>query len=135
MFEDFLLILQGIGAVLIVCGVAYLVIRFGLRPVYRGGAAGNIKVVERIPLDSRGSSSLLLVKVGDKVLLLGMSQGGISLLREFPPYELGDLEQGQLSERALENINFSKIYRRLTGKDQAEAAGDEETIYQEKERG
>ena len=116
MFEQFLVVLQAIGAVLLVCGVAYLFIRYGLRPVYRPGGSGSLKVVDRVPLDTRGSSALLLVKMGDKIMLLGVTQGSISLIKEVPAYELGVEKEEELPEKPWENLNFSKMLKRFTGK-------------------
>lgn len=83
-------LLKMLGALLLVCVLAYLVLRFARRPAARG--AGAVRVVERCPLSAR--HSLWVVEVGGRCLLLGTSDapGG-------PVCKLAELDGTQLPPR------------------------------------
>ncbi len=107
--------IQVLAVVIMVCFLAYFFIRFGLRPMYRAGGSGNIKIIDRIPLDARGTSALLLVQVGEAVLLVGVAQGGINLVKEIPPGELKEAREPGESAEGTGGGTFSgwlkKFYR------------------------
>jgi len=117
-FQSFLMVMQGIAALVVVCLVAYLFIRFGLRPAFRGGGrgSGEVKLLDRMPLDSRGGSALLLVEVGEKVLLLGVTSGSINLIKEIDPREL-DLDEEEIAQESpWERMPFAELLKKMTGK-------------------
>jgi flagellar protein FliO/FliZ len=66
-----------------VCALAWWVLRWAARRGVGRSPAGIISVVDRVALDPR--RSLFVVRVGAKVLLLGGSDGGLSLLSELDP--------------------------------------------------
>ncbi|NMA91950.1 MAG: flagellar biosynthetic protein FliO [Firmicutes bacterium] len=82
--ERYLLILKTIVFLGVVGLLAYLVIKYGLRRFQPGSGREHIKIIQRVPLDLKGGISLLLVRIGEQVLLLGASQGGITVLQELP---------------------------------------------------
>lgn len=118
MFQNFLIFMQALAAVFVVCVAAYLFIRFGLRPAYRGRGrgSGKVKLLDRMPLDSRGNSSLLLVEVGDKVLLLGAASGSITLIKEMTFQELDLDEDEEITETSLEKMPFADLLNKLRRK-------------------
>lgn len=83
--EEYALLIRGILALLLVPALAYLALRYGLKAVYPGLGRGRLRVLEKIPLDAKSGSALLLVQAGDELLLLGMARGGVSLIKELDP--------------------------------------------------
>jgi flagellar biosynthetic protein FliO len=77
---------------LVVCVLAYVVIRFGLTRLQGGAgrAGGRLAVLDRLSVEPR--RSLQVVRVGEKVLLIGVGDGGIGLLCELDPGEWFDAE-------------------------------------------
>ncbi|MDB4929326.1 MAG: hypothetical protein JWM10_1810 [Myxococcaceae bacterium] len=69
-----------------VCALAWWLLRWAARRGVGRSPAGVIEVVDRVALDPR--RSLLVVRVGPKVLLLGGSDGSLSLLSELDPATL-----------------------------------------------
>src|SRR5262249_8375397 len=59
---------------LVVCAIAWVVLRFGLRRLFAGGATGPMRVVARMPLEPR--RTLYIVEAAGKTLLVGVSDGG-----------------------------------------------------------
>lgn len=77
-------LLQTLVALVGVCVLAYVVMRYGLGRAYAAGGAGRrMRVLERLPLDAR--RALLLVEVSERVYLVGTGDGGAPvLLAELP---------------------------------------------------
>ena len=74
-------LLQTLIALGAVCLLAYVVIRYGLKRLYGAGRQGErLRVLEHLPLEPR--RSIYLVEVAGKQLLIGTSEGGVSLLSE-----------------------------------------------------
>jgi flagellar protein FliO/FliZ len=67
---------------LAVIAVAVLVL-YGARRLGIGRALGPMHVIGRLPLDAR--RSVYLVRVANQVLVLGVSEAGITRLGEFEP--------------------------------------------------
>ncbi|MBI3074548.1 MAG: flagellar biosynthetic protein FliO [Deltaproteobacteria bacterium] len=101
-------ILQTILVLLVVVVLAIVIVRFGVKrivagPEWRGGA--NLKVIERLTLEPR--RSIVLVRAGDKYLLLATSEGGVSFVREVPAHEIvTPIESGG---------SLKSIWQRMTG--------------------
>ncbi len=87
---DYWSLIQSMGFLLLILVLAYLVLRYGLKSIYRGVNGHHLKVVEKTILDPKNGSSLLLVQVGDEVHLVGAAQGGVSLLKSYSVSELED---------------------------------------------
>jgi flagellar protein FliO/FliZ len=81
-------LLQALLVLLAISILAWVVLRWvGKRGFGLGFSRGNVKVLERVPLDSR--RSLYLVKVGERVLLIGAGEGGAPrVLAKLDPSEL-----------------------------------------------
>lgn len=74
----------------IVCIFAYVVLRWGVRRfVAPDRQVGPMSVVARLPVEPR--RSILLIKVGDRCMVVGSSEAGMTSLGEIPADEL-DLE-------------------------------------------
>ncbi len=71
-----------------VCALAWWVLRWAARRGVGRGPAGVITVVDRVALDPR--RTLFVVRVGAKALLLGGSDGSLSVLSELDPATLPD---------------------------------------------
>jgi flagellar protein FliO/FliZ len=78
-------LLQTLFALAGVCVLAWVVLRWGAQRGFgTGRLGGNVRVVERIPLDPR--RALYVVKAGERVLLLGVGDGAApTLLTELDP--------------------------------------------------
>lgn len=64
----------------LVCVVAWVVVRFGLRRMWAPRPGGVLDVLARVPLEPR--RSLYVVEVGGKTLLVGTSEMGLNVLSE-----------------------------------------------------
>jgi flagellar biosynthetic protein FliO len=75
----------------LVSALAYALL-FGARKFGVGRASGAIRLVGKLPLDAR--RSIVLVKVGAQVLVVGVGDGGFTKLAEMAASEIpaGDLE-------------------------------------------
>lgn len=70
-----------------VCVVVLLVARYAGRWLgTRGDDGGVVRVRARVPLEPR--RSLYVIEVGGRTLLLGSSEGGVTMLTELAPEEL-----------------------------------------------
>jgi flagellar protein FliO/FliZ len=81
----FELVIRVVFSLAVVFGLIWLVARTSSRRL--GGAARSmVRVVARQPLAR--TASLAVVEVGDRVLVVGVSENGVSLLTEMDPAEL-----------------------------------------------
>lgn len=69
-----------------VCALAWWTLRWAARRGVGRSPAGVVTVLDRVALDPR--RTLFVVRVAGKVLLLGGSDGGMSLLAELDPAAL-----------------------------------------------
>ncbi|WP_181313141.1 flagellar biosynthetic protein FliO [Nocardioides campestrisoli] len=83
------LALRLVFSLAVVLGLLLLLARFGARR-FKGGAGSLVQVVHRQPL-TRGSS-VAVVTVGSRVLVLGTTEQQVTLLTELDPEELLDDE-------------------------------------------
>ena len=98
---------QTLLALLVVCALAYTVLRWGVRRLYGGATGGGrVRVLERVPLDPR--RTLYLVEVGGKVLLLGAGDGAMTTLAEIDPATLP-------AEPEVRRASFLEVLKRRTG--------------------
>ena len=78
------LLLQVSVSLLLVCALAYLLIRFGLTKLQsRRDPDAQMEIVERLSLDAR--RSIIMLRVREKLLVVGVSETGFSLLTELEP--------------------------------------------------
>ncbi|MEM1415752.1 MAG: flagellar biosynthetic protein FliO [Myxococcota bacterium] len=102
-------LLQGLLSLGAVCLLAWVLLRWGAR--YRlgvGGRGRHLEVIERVPLDAR--RALVLVRVGESVLLLGVGEGAAPrLIKELPPGEL------PADSVAAERRSFAEVLAAMRG--------------------
>jgi len=72
-------LLESFVTLLAVCAIAFVVL-YGARKMGMGRASGGIELVGRLPLDAR--RSIVLVRVGAQVFLVGVADGGFTKLGE-----------------------------------------------------
>jgi len=71
----------------IVCILAYVILRWGVRRfVAPDRQVGPMQVVARLPVEPR--RSVLLIRVGDRCMVVGSSEAGMTALGEIPASEL-----------------------------------------------
>lgn len=83
-------LIRMLGALLLVCALAYLLFRGLRRLAGRRSPGGAVRVIERCPLSTR--HSLWVVEVGDRCFLLGGSDGpggSVTRLAELDRASLG----------------------------------------------
>ncbi len=103
-------LLQSLLALMAVCILAWVLLRWASRRGLGTGSGKRVKVIERISLDAR--RSLYLVEIGGKVLLLGAGDGASpTLLAELDPDAIPEPEPGK---------KFADVLARLRG-----TSGDE----------
>lgn len=107
--SDYGLLLQSMGFLILIVLLAYLAVRYGLRSLYRGMNGGYMKVIERVPVDPKSGSSLLLVQVGKEVYLVGTSQGGVALLKTFNWKDLEYAEDGEVGQKESIKNSFHRV--------------------------
>ncbi|RMG46418.1 MAG: hypothetical protein D6718_05650 [Acidobacteria bacterium] len=76
-------ILRTAAALLAVVALAVLFGRLARRGSVLGGRGRRLSVVERLPLTR--SAHVVLVEDGERTLLLGVSEKGVSLIRDLGP--------------------------------------------------
>jgi flagellar protein FliO/FliZ len=86
----------------IVVGLLLVLARFGARK-FRGNSSALVHVVHRQPLSR--SSSVAVVTVGSRVLVLGTTEHQVSVLAELDPEELAFTESS-LRESSLEELGL-----------------------------
>jgi len=87
---------QSLLALVAVCVLAWVVLRWSARAGLGIGRGEHLEVVERMALDAR--RSIVVVRVGKRLLLLGVGeQAAPSLLTELDPDELPRREAPKVS--------------------------------------
>ncbi len=81
-----LYLLQTLLGLAAVCVLAYVLLRWAARRVYGAREGSRVRVIERTPLEPR--RTLYLVEAAGRVLLIGSSEGQVTLLTEIDPKAL-----------------------------------------------
>ena len=97
----------------VVCGLAVFVL-WGARRLGVARASGSIKLVGQLPLDAR--RAIYLVKIGEQVIVVGASEGGLTKLGEMPATQIPQ-------ELEPKPLRFADVLARVRGA----AKRDEET--------
>ena len=98
-------LLQAVLALAAVCILAWVALRWSARRGLGVGRGGRVQVLERVPLDAR--RALYLVRVGEKVLLVGAGDGAApAVLTEVDPETLPDVPEGSA-------VSFAEVLARL----------------------
>jgi flagellar protein FliO/FliZ len=95
-----------------VSALAYALL-FSARKFGVGRASGAIRLVGKLPLDAR--RSIVLVKVGSQVLVVGVGDGGFTKLAEMPAAEIP-------AETETQSSTFAEVIARALKKKDEEAA-------------
>ncbi len=109
-------LLTSLLVLIIVCVLAWVVLRFGLRRLYptaRLGGAGPIKVIARVPLEAR--QTLYIVEVGGKTILLASGDRPLNLITELDSDAVAEAVAAAPKPKS-----FADVLRRITGKDKPE---------------
>lgn len=94
----FLMLVQTLLALGLVCGLAYVIFRWLLpRLSAVGRTGGMVRVVERAPLDAR--NSLYVVEVAGRWLLVASSEKGVELVGELDAGAAEEAEREALVKR------------------------------------
>jgi flagellar protein FliO/FliZ len=102
-------LLETLATLLAVCGMAFVLL-YGARRLGVGRATGSLELVGRLPLDAR--RSIVLVKVGETVFVIGVGDGGMT--------KLGELPEASVPENApLPPSSFAAVLARALGRDVA----------------
>lgn len=105
-------LLETVLMLVVVCGLA-LVVMVAAKRVGVGRASGPITLVGQLPLDAR--RGLYLVRVGARVFLVGVGEGGFAKLGELPASEVP-------LEPAAAGDTFAELFARALTRKRAPAA-------------
>lgn len=94
-------IFRMIFALVIVLLIIYSISKFGVKYVNISGRK-NLKILDRISLSNK--SSICVVKVGEEVLLLGVTENNINVLDKLPKDFADNYSVDEISNR----LNFNK---------------------------
>lgn len=75
--------LTSLVVLVLVCVAAWVALRLVARWLEGRRVGGGVSVVARVPLEPR--RALYVVEAGGRRLLIGSSEGGVSLVTELPP--------------------------------------------------
>ncbi len=103
------LLVTSLAALVAVCALAWLALRFGLRrlsPAPRVGSGGPVRVLARVPLEAR--QTLYVLEVGGKTLLVGAGDRPLSVLAELDSEEVAAATANQPRP-----ATFRQILKRL----------------------
>lgn len=113
-WEGIQVFLKNISAFIIVILLAYVTLRYGLGMFGRKFNKGVLKVIERVMLDPRRGCALYLVQVGTDCYLIGISQGGVNLIKELPVETIEKIQEEQLlDDGSYEKISFPELFNFL----------------------
>jgi flagellar biosynthetic protein FliO len=81
-------LVETLAILAVVCAVAWVILKYGVRRAGGWRQAGPLKVLARLPLEPR--RTLYVVEAPGKTLLIGVSEGSIATLAELDPAQVGD---------------------------------------------
>lgn len=104
------MLVQTVFALVLVCGLAYLIFRVILpRLAVSYGTNNMVRVVDRIALDAR--KSLYVIEVAGKWMLVASSENGVQFISELDAASAKTAEDDILKARQLSgNANFGKTF-------------------------
>jgi len=112
--------LQALGAILVISGIGiggYFLVR-KYAPGAIPGTDARMKVMMRMPVGNK--QSIFIVRVGERVLVVGATSGGMQCLSEITdPQEVQDLSYG---------VAFSREIKRVQDQDQDETPASDRTV-------
>lgn len=111
---DWLQIVSGICLTILILYACYVFTRYvGRGMQFRGGGmTGRLKLIDKMTLAP--DKSIVIVQVGERHLLLGISSGQINLLMEIPEEEMGLMKPDGIPDG--QNGAFSVLLRQMLEK-------------------
>ena len=94
-----------------ICALAFVML-YGARRFGVGRASGSIRLVGQLPLDAR--RAIYLVRIGESVLVVGASEGGLTKLGELPAASLPQ-------DAEPKPLRFADVLARIRGGKQDDA--------------
>jgi len=108
-------LLETFVTLVVVCGLAVVVL-YGARRFGVGRQSGSIRLVGQLPLDAR--RAIYLVRIGESVLVVGASEGGLT--------KLGEVAASTLPEEVEPKpLRFSEVLARVRGQKVAHKEPDD----------
>jgi flagellar biogenesis protein FliO len=104
-------------ALLTVVAVLAVLISYAARRAGLGRALGPVELLARLPLEPR--RSVLVVRVVDRVLIIGSSEAGLTKLGELPQGALGELDAARATPA------LSSLLGNVWGGSKRRGAGEE----------
>jgi len=104
------LLLKTIIALIIVIAIAWIFLRWGLRRLIPGaGPSPDLRVIARLSVDGR--RALVVVEAYGRYLLLGVTEGGITLIKELPAEEIAAAERRRAADprKSFAEVLFQKL--------------------------
>jgi len=127
------LLLQTILALILVCVLAYVLLRYGLKwliPKAKGQIQA-MKIIDRLPLEGR--RAVYLVEIGEKILILAATDSTINKVGELNSADLAkiaenkELENSETGTRTNKTL-FQSVLDKLSNKSQSDRpTGKEKT--------
>lgn len=110
--KDVLSLVGTLAAVCAILALAYLFTRYvvGRTALPRGLRGRHITILEQVPVGR--DQKLLLVQVGERVYLLGASQGSVTYLRTVPEEE-ADRWRTEAAESPVPEMSFQEALRNV----------------------
>ncbi len=108
-------LLETLATLLGVCAVAFVLL-YGARKLGVGRPSGSLELVGRLPLDAR--RSIVLVRVGETVFVLGVGDGSMTKLGELPVASVP--REAVQDPKGFSTVLARALGRGVTGKPPAE---------------
>lgn len=102
--------LTSLLVLVLVCVAAWVALRLVARWLEGRRAGGGVTVVARVPLEPR--RALYVVEAGGRRLLIGSSEGGVSLVTELPAEEPVAAAAAAAKPRGFAELIAMAIHRR-----------------------
>ncbi|MFW5856060.1 MAG: flagellar biosynthetic protein FliO [Bacillota bacterium] len=106
-------IIKMIFYLLLVLGIIYLLTRFLKNRFFQPRGGSNIKIIEQVYLAPK--KSLKLIKIRDKIILIGISGDKIEVLSEWSSSEFGPLAEEENDNNEL-GTRFSSYFNKFKEK-------------------
>jgi flagellar biosynthetic protein FliO len=99
-------LLQTLATLVGVCVLAAAIL-YGTRKLGGGRSSGGLELLGRLPLDAR--RSIVLVKIGEQVFVIGVAEGGMT--------KLGELQAKDVKTESTEAPrSFASVLARAAGR-------------------
>lgn len=117
-------LLESLLVLLALGGLAVLLL-YGARRLGVGRSVGSVELLARLPLEPR--RSVYVVRVLDRVWVLGASEAGLTQLGELPADAAGELRQGPMGQSFATALSLAVARGRAADAQRAGAASPPES--------